>query len=129
MAINLKFDLTGNPEPPSIVLANRNGNKLGQLNVNVDSIDVSDKFNAASEFSFTLNNKTATINSSIEAGGKTTKEVTLKFNVANSATEKNTLISLILKPSRKELETVLQDSLIQRSVPWMMTVIIQKRCI
>lgn len=55
MAINLKFDLIGNPEPPSIVLANRNGNKLGQLNVNVESIDVSDKFNAASEFSFTLN--------------------------------------------------------------------------
>ena len=55
MAINLKFDLLGNPEPPSIVLANRNGNKLGQLNVNVESIDVSDKFNAASEFSFTLN--------------------------------------------------------------------------
>lgn len=54
MAINLKFDLIGNPEPPSIVLANRNGNKLGQLNVNVESIDVSDKFNAASEFSFTL---------------------------------------------------------------------------
>ena len=55
MAINLKFDLLGNPELPSIVLANRNGNKLGQLNVNVESIDVSDKFNAASEFSFTLN--------------------------------------------------------------------------
>ena len=55
MAINLKFDLMGNPEPPSIVLANRNGNKLGQLNVNVESIDVSDKFNDASEFSFTLN--------------------------------------------------------------------------
>ena len=55
MAINLKFDLMGNPEPPSIVLANRNGNKLGQLNVNVESIDVSDKFNATSEFSFTLN--------------------------------------------------------------------------
>ena len=54
MAINLKFDLMGNPEPPSIILANRNGNKLGQLNVNVESIDVSDKFNAASEFSFTL---------------------------------------------------------------------------
>ena len=55
MAINLKFDLMGNPEPPSIVLANRNGNKLGQLNVNVESIDISDKFNTASEFSFTLN--------------------------------------------------------------------------
>ncbi len=55
MAINLKFDLMGNPEPPSIVLANRNGNKLGQLNVNVESIEVSDKFNDASEFTFTLN--------------------------------------------------------------------------
>lgn len=55
MAINLKFDLFGNPEPPSIVLANRNGNKLGQLDVDVDSIEVSDKFNDISEFSFTLN--------------------------------------------------------------------------
>jgi hypothetical protein len=55
MAINLQFDLLGNPEPPSIVLANRNGNKLGQLNVNIEDIDVADKFSAASEFSFTLN--------------------------------------------------------------------------
>ena len=55
MAINLKFDLMGNPEPPSIVLATRSGNKLGQLNVKTDSIDVIDKFNDASEFSFTLN--------------------------------------------------------------------------
>jgi len=35
------------------------------------------------EFSFTLNNETATINSSIEPGGKTTSEVSLKFNGAN----------------------------------------------
>ncbi len=35
------------------------------------------------EFSFTLNNEQATINSSIKPGGKTTKEVTLKFNPAN----------------------------------------------
>ncbi len=55
MAINIKFDLMGNPEPPVIILANRNGNKLGQLNVNADSIDLSDKFNDASELSFTLN--------------------------------------------------------------------------
>lgn len=58
MAINLKFDLMGNPEPPAIVLANRSGNKLGQLNVSVDSIDVKDSFNSASEFSFTLNKYT-----------------------------------------------------------------------
>ena len=55
MAIDIKFDLIGNPEPPTIILANRSGNKLGQLNVNADSIDLSDKFNDASEFSFTLN--------------------------------------------------------------------------
>ncbi len=35
------------------------------------------------EFMFTLNNEKATINSSIEAGEKTTKTVTLKLNAAN----------------------------------------------
>lgn len=55
MAIDIKFDLIGNPEPPTIILANRNGNKLGQLKVNTDSIELSDKFNDASEFSFTIN--------------------------------------------------------------------------
>ena len=55
MAIDIKFDLVGNPEPPTIVLANRNGNKLGQLKVNTESIDLSDKFNDASEISFTVN--------------------------------------------------------------------------
>lgn len=54
MAIDIKFDLTNNPEPPTIVLANRNGNILGQLYVDEKSIDMSDKFNDASEFSFTL---------------------------------------------------------------------------
>lgn len=54
MAINLKFDLMGNPEPPSIVLANRNGNKLGQLDVNAESIDIKDSMKT-SEFTFTLN--------------------------------------------------------------------------
>ena len=55
MAIDIKFDLVGNPEPPTIILANRNGNKLGQLKVNTESINLSDKFNDASEFSFTIN--------------------------------------------------------------------------
>ena len=55
MAIDIKFDLMCNPELPSIILANRNGNKLGRLNVNAKSIDVNDKFNDTSEFSFTLN--------------------------------------------------------------------------
>lgn len=55
MAIKIKFDLVGNPEPPTIILANRNGNKLGQLKVNTDSIELIDKFNDASEISFTIN--------------------------------------------------------------------------
>ena len=55
MAIDIKFDLVGNPEPPTILLSKRNGNILGQLEVNEESIDISDKFNDASEFSFTLN--------------------------------------------------------------------------
>lgn len=55
MAISIKFDLVGNPEPPTIILANRNGNRLGQLYVDERSIDVKDCFNDASEFSFTLN--------------------------------------------------------------------------
>lgn len=55
MAVNIKFDSTGNSELPTIILANRNGNKLGQLKVNADSVDLSDKFNDASEISFTVN--------------------------------------------------------------------------
>ena len=55
MAINIKFDLVGNPEPPTILLANRNGNILGQLYIDNDSVNLSDKFNDASEFTFTLN--------------------------------------------------------------------------
>ena len=55
MAVNVKFDLVGNPEPPTIILAKRNGDKLGQLDVNANSVELSDKFNDASEMSFTLN--------------------------------------------------------------------------
>ena len=54
MAISIKFDLTGNPEPPTIVLAKRNGDKLGQLKVDPNTIELNDKFNDASEVSFTL---------------------------------------------------------------------------
>ena len=55
MAINIKFDLAGNPELPTIILANRNGNKLGLLSVSSESIELVDKFNDASEISFTIN--------------------------------------------------------------------------
>ena len=55
MAINIKFDLINNPEPPTLILANRNGNKLGQLDVNPESVELIAKFNEASEISFTVN--------------------------------------------------------------------------
>ena len=55
MAINIKFDLNGNPELPTIILTERNGDRLGQLYVNADSVDMSGKMNSASEISFTLN--------------------------------------------------------------------------
>jgi hypothetical protein len=54
MAIDIKFDLVGNPEPPTIILANRNGNMLGQLDVDVNSIEFVNRFNDASEFSFII---------------------------------------------------------------------------
>lgn len=54
MAINIKFDLAGNPEPPTIILATRDGNKLGQLDVKADSIELVDKLNDVSEISFTM---------------------------------------------------------------------------
>ena len=57
MAIDIKFDLVGNPEPPTIILANRNGNRLGQLKVNSDTIELVDKLNAP-EISFTINKYT-----------------------------------------------------------------------
>lgn len=55
MAINVKFDLTGNPEPSTIILTKRNGDRLGRLDVNPESISLNGKFNSASEISFTLN--------------------------------------------------------------------------
>lgn len=55
MAMNIKFDSTGNPEPLTIILANRNGNKLGQLSINDNSIELVDRLNGAFEITFTLN--------------------------------------------------------------------------
>lgn len=55
MAIDIKFDLVGNPEPPTIILATRNGNKLGQLDIDETSIELKDVLNDASEITFTLN--------------------------------------------------------------------------
>lgn len=50
MAIKIRFDAAGNPEAPTVVLARRNGEKLGQIDVK--SISISDSLNDASEMSF-----------------------------------------------------------------------------
>lgn len=50
MAIRIMFDAANNPEAPTVVLAQRNGDKLGQIDA--QSISISDSFNDASEMSF-----------------------------------------------------------------------------
>lgn len=52
MAIKIKFDSAHNPQVPTIVLAKKNGDKLGQLNAK--EIEVSDSLNDASEITFTV---------------------------------------------------------------------------
>ena len=53
MAIKINFDAANNPEVPTIILAKKNGDKIGL--VNAKSIEVSDNLNDASEISFTVN--------------------------------------------------------------------------
>ena len=52
MAIRIMFDAANNPEAPTVVLAKRDGGKLGQIDAR--SISVSDSFNDAPEMSFTV---------------------------------------------------------------------------
>ena len=52
MAIEMKFDAACNPEQPTIILAKRNGDKLGILNS--IEIEVRDAMNDADEISFTV---------------------------------------------------------------------------
>lgn len=52
MAIKINFDVVHNPEVPTIILAKKNGQKLGLLNAK--GIEVSDSLNDASEITFTV---------------------------------------------------------------------------
>lgn len=52
MAIEIKFDAAGNPEQPTVILAKKNGDKIGILN-SVE-INVRDSMNDADEISFTV---------------------------------------------------------------------------
>ena len=59
MAIKINFDPCGNPESPTLILARKNGNKLGQLNAK--NIILKDCLSAIPELSFKvhkyINNK------------------------------------------------------------------------
>ena len=50
MSIKINFDVAHNPEMPTIILAKKNGDKLGQINSK--SIEISDSLNDASELTF-----------------------------------------------------------------------------
>lgn len=50
MAIKINFDASGNPEEPTLVLSNRSGNKIGQLNAK--GIHIKGSQNNPSEISF-----------------------------------------------------------------------------
>nr|DAH97540.1 MAG TPA: Minor structural protein 4 [Caudoviricetes sp.] len=50
MTIKIDFDAAHNPQPPTIVLAKKNGDKLGKLNA--VNIEITDSMNDASEMSF-----------------------------------------------------------------------------
>lgn len=52
MAIKINFDTVHNPEVPTLILAKRNGDKIGQLNAK--AIEVSDYMNEASEITFNI---------------------------------------------------------------------------
>lgn len=52
MAIKINFDAAHNPEMPTIVLAKRNGDKLGQINAK--AIAVSDSMNDGSDITFNV---------------------------------------------------------------------------
>lgn len=52
MAIKINFDVAHNPEEPTLVLARRNGDKLGKINAK--AIEVSDNMIDPSEMSFTV---------------------------------------------------------------------------
>ena len=51
MSIKINFDAAGNPEEPTIVLAKRNGDRIGKINAK--DIELTDNLNDAAETSFT----------------------------------------------------------------------------
>lgn len=52
MSVKINFDAAGHPETPTLILAKKNGDKLGKINAK--DIEGSDAFNDAEEFSFVV---------------------------------------------------------------------------
>lgn len=52
MAIKINFDVAHNPEEPTLILAKKNGDKLGKINAK--AIEVTDNLNDAAEISFSV---------------------------------------------------------------------------
>ena len=52
MSIKINFDAANNPEEPTIILAKRNGDRIGKINAK--SIELTDNLNDAAEMSFTV---------------------------------------------------------------------------
>lgn len=52
--IQLNFDVNGNPELPTLVIAKRNGNKIGEL-TNISGIKLKDSMSDSPEISFSVN--------------------------------------------------------------------------
>ena len=52
MTIKINFDATGNPEEVTLVLAKKNGDKLGK--VNAKSIEISSSLNEPDEITFNV---------------------------------------------------------------------------
>ena len=52
MSIKINFDAAGNPEEPTIVLAKRNGDRIGKINAK--DIELTGNLNDAAEMSFTV---------------------------------------------------------------------------
>ena len=52
--IQLNFDINGNPELPTLVIARRNGNKIGEL-TNISGIKLKDSMSDSPEISFSVN--------------------------------------------------------------------------
>lgn len=106
MAVKLKFDSCHNPILPTLVLANRNGDKVGILPAN--SVKFSNRFNSYNEMSFYVY-KSVLDNDTIWESIKDfallwVKEWDLWFEIQISLEESNAIVKKIVATSLGEAE-------------------------